>query len=267
MDREVEENLKKLKELLFSSRKINIKDLLPADPSVLSTKNNNYNSIFPELSILNKTDQPEQYHSEGNVLIHTVNVFNGVREYYRTNDIADKVDSRVLFLGALLHDIGKCKTRKIDGNNKITFIGHDKEGAEMVYPILRKFGLQADVIKSVTYLVANHMRIKEAHKMKASKVHALKNHPNFNELLILSYIDSVESRGTDPNFEKTKLDWYYFLAKKQDEPHYKVIRGNLLNKMIELVNKDYKEWKPLGAPFKDSLDYYCQAVTRREKGE
>lgn len=250
--------------VLFEYKDLDIRRFLPSTPDFPFT----LASILPEVSNLYAVKQPEEFHSEGNVLIHTINVVNRIKHYIAENGLA-KTDKAVeLVFAGLLHDIGKSRAYIRDADSgKITFIGHDKYGAEMVHPILYSLGFKDEAISNITYLVKQHMRIKEAHKMRPSKVAELKSHPLFDSLMILSRIDSEESKGTNPNFEKTKLDWYHFLAKKQDEPHYKVIRGNLLNKMIELVNKDYKEWKPLGAPFKDSLDYYCQAVTRREKGE
>ena len=63
-------------------------------------------------------------------------------------------------LGALLHDIGKIRTRT-DRNGKVQFIGHEFESAKMSEDILRKLKYSTDIIKKVSTIVKGHMRTKQ----------------------------------------------------------------------------------------------------------
>lgn len=59
-------------------------------------------------------------------------------------------------LAALLHDIGKAKTRSEDDKG-IHFYGHDKKGAELAKEILTRMRYSKSVIKKVTTLIRWHM--------------------------------------------------------------------------------------------------------------
>jgi poly(A) polymerase len=60
-------------------------------------------------------------------------------------------------LAALLHDIGKPKTRTEDGG-KVQFIKHEIEGLEIAEQILRKFKLKKKQIDDILFIIKNHMR-------------------------------------------------------------------------------------------------------------
>jgi len=62
--------------------------------------------------------------------------------------------------GALLHDIGKARTRRFVGG-KVTFHNHDVVGAEMVDSIQTRLNLFQDdiaLLRTVRYLVLRHLR-------------------------------------------------------------------------------------------------------------
>ena len=71
-------------------------------------------------------------------------------------DAAPK-DSPVLRLAALLHDVGKPRTRGRSPEGRPTFYGHEKLSAEMAAEILERLKLPHVVIKDVTHLVRQHM--------------------------------------------------------------------------------------------------------------
>ncbi len=59
-------------------------------------------------------------------------------------------------LASLFHDIGKVKTRKIDGE-KITFFNHEKESSKTVETVLKKLRFSNNTIRYVSHLVEHHM--------------------------------------------------------------------------------------------------------------
>ena len=88
------------------------------------------------LSLMENTQQNPEYHSEGNVLNHTKMVVANLvsdAEYWEMS----KRDRTVLYLAALLHDIGKIRcTRLIDG--KLSSPNHAKRGSVMARAFLWK---------------------------------------------------------------------------------------------------------------------------------
>lgn len=66
-------------------------------------------------------------------------------------------ESPVLRLAALLHDIGKPRTRGTGPDGRPTFYGHEKVSAEMTQAILERLKLPNATIRDVSHLVAHHM--------------------------------------------------------------------------------------------------------------
>ena len=61
--------------------------------------------------------------------------------------------------GALLHDIGKPRTRKITANNQVTFHGHAEVGASMFRRQLsRRIPFEPELYERVHYLILHHLR-------------------------------------------------------------------------------------------------------------
>ena len=65
--------------------------------------------------------------------------------------------SPVLRMAALLHDIGKPRTRGVEADGHPTFYSHEKVSASMAEEILTRLKLPTAVIREVTHLIANHM--------------------------------------------------------------------------------------------------------------
>jgi poly(A) polymerase len=60
--------------------------------------------------------------------------------------------------GALLHDIGKVKTRGYLPDGGVHFHGHAEVGARMFEPIARRFGFDKRMKKKVHFLILHHLR-------------------------------------------------------------------------------------------------------------
>ncbi len=64
----------------------------------------------------------------------------------------------LLFMAALYHDAGKPATRKIDEQNRIRFIGHEKISAELVHQRARALRLSNHEANRLEVIVHQHMR-------------------------------------------------------------------------------------------------------------
>ncbi|HEX7481526.1 MAG TPA: HDIG domain-containing protein [Polyangiales bacterium] len=61
--------------------------------------------------------------------------------------------------GALLHDIGKVKTRKIEPSGEVHFLGHSEVGAAMFRrKVAARLGFNGELYERVHYLILNHLR-------------------------------------------------------------------------------------------------------------
>jgi tRNA nucleotidyltransferase (CCA-adding enzyme) len=84
---------------------------------------------------------------------------------------ADKGFSLELRLAALLHDIGKPKTRRTGGKNKeYTFYGHEVVGAKMAKQILERLKFPRETIDIVEKLVRWHMFFSDPDEITLSAV-------------------------------------------------------------------------------------------------
>ncbi|MBN1655950.1 MAG: HDIG domain-containing protein [Deltaproteobacteria bacterium] len=61
--------------------------------------------------------------------------------------------------GALLHDIGKVKTRRVSQDSQIRFFGHSEVGAAMFRKqIARRLGFEGELFERIHYLILYHLR-------------------------------------------------------------------------------------------------------------
>jgi poly(A) polymerase len=103
--------------------------------------------VLPEMTALKLEQDPQHRHKD--VFKHTLVVLE------RTPPVL------VLRLAALLHDIGKPSTRKIEADRGVTFHHHEARGARMAGKRLKELRFSNDVIDEVTHLVAMHGRANE----------------------------------------------------------------------------------------------------------
>lgn len=100
--------------------------------------------FLPELSNLKLEQDPVQKHKD--VFHHTLAVMEKT---------APEVELR---LAALLHDIGKPKTRRIDPKEGVSFHHHEVVGADMAAQRLRALRFSNDVVQAVSEVIKLHHR-------------------------------------------------------------------------------------------------------------
>jgi len=139
--------------------------------------------LLPEVHATHGTDQPPDYHPEGDVFVHTLLCLERLRE--PTYELA---------LGALLHDVGKpptCRMRK----GRLTFYGHAKVGEEMAGAVCRRLRLSTFARRRVRWLVRRHMALANWPEMRLARLKRLFAEPGFEELAEL-WRHRRRARGT-----------------------------------------------------------------------
>lgn len=109
--------------------------------------------FIPELPALQL--ERDEHHRHKDVYEHSLIVLDQAivleRERHHAPDIANR-------LAALLHDIGKPKTRRFEPGGKVSFHHHDVVGAKMIRKRLTDLRYSKDVVDSVSLLVELHLR-------------------------------------------------------------------------------------------------------------
>ena len=112
--------------------------------------------VLPELPALQL--ERDEAHRHKDVYEHSITVLEQAISLERERNPGAESDL-VLRLAALLHDIGKPKTRRFGENKKVTFYNHDVVGAKLARKRLTSLRFDNDTIKSVSRLVELHMRV------------------------------------------------------------------------------------------------------------
>jgi putative nucleotidyltransferase with HDIG domain len=175
--------------------------------------------ILPEVAAMKGVAQPPEYHPEGDVWTHTLLLLEQLRN-----------PSATLALGALLHDVGKPPTFRVA--ERIRFDGHVEKGVETAEAILTRLHFPNNQIRRVTALVANHMRFKDAPRMKVSTLKRFLRLDDFPEHLELHRLDCTASHG--------RLDNYRLMQQKMRELPPQEIQPQPLITGADLIAAGYR---------------------------
>ena len=136
--------------------------------------------------------QYNKYHIY-DVFKHTLHVMHYTTQY---NDY-------ILSMAALLHDIGKKRTKTVGKDGYEHFINHARESVSISRNILAQLRFSKEETRSILFLVANHDIFMSGYKMyKVRKFLAGRTEEEINRLLILRRADSY---GQNP----TMVDYNY----------------------------------------------------------
>src|SRR6266513_1089027 len=156
-------------------------------------------TVLPELDAMKGCLQPEQFHPEGDVFIHTRLMLELLPE---------KV-SAPLVLSVLFHDVAKPVTATVDETGRIRFNEHDRIGAAMTESVMERLRFSRAEIDAVAEMVRQHMVFKDVPKMRVAKLKRFMARPTFEEELELHRVDCASSHGMMNNYE--------FLLQKREE--------------------------------------------------
>ncbi|GAB2848301.1 CCA tRNA nucleotidyltransferase [Microbacterium insulae] len=111
--------------------------------------------FLPEVPALRL--EVDEHHHHKDVYEHSLTVLRQAidLEHARHPDAAPDVPLR---LAALLHDIGKPATRRLEPNGGVTFYHHDIKGARMARKRLQALRFDSDTTAVVTKLIELHLR-------------------------------------------------------------------------------------------------------------
>jgi poly(A) polymerase len=111
--------------------------------------------VLPEIPALRLEVDEHAHHKD--VYEHSLIVLQQAIELERSRHPGAEPDL-VLRLAALLHDIGKPSTRRIESGGVVTFHHHDVVGAKLAAKRLRALRFDNDTISAVSQLIELHLR-------------------------------------------------------------------------------------------------------------
>jgi putative nucleotidyltransferase with HDIG domain len=213
--------------------------------------------VLPELATLRGVEQGPNHHLDVHghtlaVLERTLEVEADLERFAgeRAGDarallgepLADGMTrGTALRLGALLHDVGKPVTRGERGGY-VTFIGHDREGAEIVGTVCERLRASRALTRHLQALTLHHLRlgflVHEA-PLPPRRVHEYlrATEPVAADVTLLTVADRLSARGSGPLATEEAIEAHLELARamlaaaldwRRDGPPPPLLRGDEL---------------------------------------
>ncbi len=173
----------------------------PAKAFDLYDKSGAFKEIMPELLKMKGCPQPKNWHSEGDVWIHTRLALEKLTSDSFKKQFGTRKLSTELILATLFHDLGKpytIKTPEKDNTDRIRFNEHDTVGAEIAKKICRRLKLSSPEdfgvnLEKVVWLIGHHMLLVQGDisKMRPGTIEKYFFNPRNpgQDLLKLSFVD------------------------------------------------------------------------------
>jgi len=120
----------------------------PSIGLVLLQKTGLMRYVFPEIDVMYGLRQSPDWHHK-DIFYHTMQVIDNAAQ------LTDKVEVR---FAALVHDIAKPRTRRLDSDKGYTFYGHDDLGAQMVKRVAHRMKLPNDLRDYLAKMTLLHLR-------------------------------------------------------------------------------------------------------------
>lgn len=146
--------------------------------------------VLPEISAMKGVAQPEEFHPEGDVFVHTLLLLENLPSSCPLT----------LAWGALLHDVGKPATFRV-APDRIRFDGHVEVGVKIAEEICRRMRFSNEDTEQILALVDNHMRFGHATRMKESTLKRFLRLRGFDEHLALHRADCLASHRNLATYE------------------------------------------------------------------
>ena len=166
-------------------------------------------SVLPELADLHDVDQSYYHHKD--VYGHTLEVLERLIELERdaTGELREVLDEpladeltrgEALRFAALLHDIGKPATHDVREDGRVTFMGHDRLGEEMVRGVCRRLRTSARLSRFLEAVTRHHLVLgflvhERPLDRRAVYRYLKRTSPVEVEVTLLSCADRLATRG------------------------------------------------------------------------
>jgi tRNA nucleotidyltransferase (CCA-adding enzyme) len=152
---------------------------------------------FPELEVLQYTEQNPDWHPEGNVYNHTKMIIDNAAQLKHN---LPKEWQRGFMYGTLLHDVGKAVTT----DEELRSLGHDEAGVEIARRFLERMTNERELKQQTEKIVKYHMRPHSLHSSNAGEgaYRRLHNNIPLNVIAYVSRADGSARAGRsldDPN--------------------------------------------------------------------
>ncbi len=155
--------------------------------------------IFPELHACKGIPQPADYHHEGDVWDHTMQLLKNFTD-------EDDIDVRI---AGLFHDCGKAET--FSQKERIRFDHHASISADLVTKALKRLQYPKARVEKIDWLVRHHMSMTFLDMPEDRKAHWY-HHPWFADLLKIFRLDIAGTTPADYQlYEAIVKDWHRFL--------------------------------------------------------
>src|SRR3989442_5262159 len=213
--------------------------------------------LFPELQALAGCEQEPEWHPEGDVWVHTLQVIDRARE--RIDDLP-RAQQLAVMLGAVCHDFGKpATTAFVDG--RIRSMDHEDQGVAPATAFLDRLNVHSidgyDVRRQALGLVAQHLKPGMWFKVRgevgdgAFRRLALKV-----DLELLARFAKADCLGRSPGmFDCSAMDWFLERARSLGVEHRAPTPILLGRRLIELgIEPGPRMGQILRAVYQQQLD-------------
>ena len=166
--------------------------------------------LFPELRALVGCAQEPEWHPEGDVWVHTLQVIDQAR--LRIDDLS-RPERIAVMLGAVCHDFGKpATTAFIDG--RIRSMDHEEQGVAPATAFLDRLNVQSfdgyDVRRQVLGMTAQHLKPGSWYKVRDEVGDgAFRRLAQKVDLELLARVAKADCEGRKPGaFDCSAMDWF-----------------------------------------------------------